>query len=35
VLFERLKATGVMDVVNPVEEAYRSGRIQELSDDED
>jgi hypothetical protein len=35
VLFERLKATGVMDVVNPVEQAYRSGRIQELSDDED
>ncbi|KAG9193882.1 hypothetical protein G6011_03917 [Alternaria panax] len=35
VLFERLKATGVMDVVNPVEEAYRSGRIEELGDDED
>ncbi|KAH6881305.1 guanine nucleotide exchange factor [Alternaria rosae] len=34
VLFERLKATGVMDVQNPVEEAYRSGRIQELPDDE-
>ncbi|KAF2853285.1 hypothetical protein T440DRAFT_487726 [Plenodomus tracheiphilus IPT5] len=34
VLFERLKATGVMDVVNPVEAAYREGRIQELSDDE-
>ena len=28
----RLKATGVMDVQNPVEEAYRSGRIEELSD---
>ncbi|KAF7577821.1 Ric8 multi-domain protein [Pyrenophora tritici-repentis] len=35
VLFERLKATGVMDVQNPVEEAYRSGRIQELDDDDD
>ncbi|KAL6712220.1 hypothetical protein ACN47E_000097 [Coniothyrium glycines] len=35
VLFERLKATGVMNVQNPVEEAMRSGRIQELSDDED
>ncbi|KAH8725108.1 guanine nucleotide exchange factor [Phaeosphaeriaceae sp. PMI808] len=35
VLFERLKATGVMDVQNPVEEAFRSGRIQELADDED
>lgn len=34
VLFERLKKTGVVDVKNPVEEAYRSGRIQELSDDE-
>jgi hypothetical protein len=28
----RLKATGVMNVQNPVEEAYRSGRIDELSD---
>lgn len=35
VLFERLKATGVMDVVNPVEQAYQEGRIQELADDED
>ncbi|KAF2130578.1 hypothetical protein P153DRAFT_395974 [Dothidotthia symphoricarpi CBS 119687] len=35
VLFERLKATGVMDVQNPVEEAFRSGRIEELADDED
>jgi hypothetical protein len=34
VLFERLKATGVVDVKNPVEEAYRSGRIEELSDSE-
>ncbi|KAH7397018.1 guanine nucleotide exchange factor [Phaeosphaeria sp. MPI-PUGE-AT-0046c] len=35
VLFERLKATGVMNVQNPVEAAYREGRIQELDDDED
>ncbi|KAF1911419.1 guanine nucleotide exchange factor [Ampelomyces quisqualis] len=35
VLFERLKATGVMDVQNPVEEAYQSGRIDELPDDSD
>ncbi|KAL5118902.1 hypothetical protein ACEQ8H_003225 [Pleosporales sp. CAS-2024a] len=34
VLFERLKATGVMDVENPVEAAYRSGRIEELPDDD-
>ncbi|KAH7384485.1 guanine nucleotide exchange factor [Pyrenochaeta sp. MPI-SDFR-AT-0127] len=33
VLFERLKATGVVDVQNPVEQAYRSGRIEELPDD--
>ncbi|KAF2020789.1 hypothetical protein BU24DRAFT_416470 [Aaosphaeria arxii CBS 175.79] len=33
VLFERLKATGVMNVQNPVEQAYRSGRIEELPDD--
>ncbi|ORY04127.1 guanine nucleotide exchange factor [Clohesyomyces aquaticus] len=33
VLFERLKATGVMNVQNPVEAAYRSGRIEELPDD--
>jgi hypothetical protein len=31
----RLKATGVMNVQNPVEEAYRSGRIEELPDDSD
>jgi hypothetical protein len=31
----RLKATGVMDVQNPVEAAYRSGRIEELPDDSD
>ncbi|KAF1956995.1 hypothetical protein CC80DRAFT_491855 [Byssothecium circinans] len=35
VLFERLKATGVVDVKNPVEEAFRSGRIEELPDDTD
>lgn len=33
VLFERLKATGVVNVKNPVEEAFRSGRIEELADD--
>ena len=32
---DRLKATGVVDVKNPVEEMYRSGRIQELPDDEE
>ncbi|KAF1931415.1 uncharacterized protein M421DRAFT_347047 [Didymella exigua CBS 183.55] len=32
VLFERLKKTGVVNVKNPVEEAYRSGRIEEMSD---
>ena len=30
-----LKATGVVDIKNPVEEAYTSGRIQELPDDSD
>ncbi|KAF2626224.1 hypothetical protein BU25DRAFT_492351 [Macroventuria anomochaeta] len=34
VLFERLKRTGVVNVQNPVEEALRSGRIEELSDSE-
>ncbi|KAF2796199.1 hypothetical protein K505DRAFT_271919 [Melanomma pulvis-pyrius CBS 109.77] len=33
VLFERLKATGVVNVENPVEEAFRTGRIEELPDD--
>ena len=33
VLFERLKKTGVMDVVNPVEQAMREGRFEELPDD--
>lgn len=33
VLFDRLKATGVVNVENPVREAYQSGRIQELPDD--
>lgn len=32
VLFERLKKTGVVDVVNPVEQAVREGRFQELPD---
>jgi hypothetical protein len=30
VLFERLKATGVMNVVNPVEQAAREGRFEEV-----
>ncbi|KAH6633065.1 guanine nucleotide exchange factor [Boeremia exigua] len=34
VLFERLKKTGVVDVRNPIEEMYRSGRVEELSDSE-
>ncbi|CAM1510152.1 Fc.00g004870.m01.CDS01 [Cosmosporella sp. VM-42] len=34
VLFERLRATGVMDVVNPVEAAMRDGTYRELRDDE-
>ncbi|KAJ2902440.1 hypothetical protein MKZ38_000569 [Zalerion maritima] len=36
VLFERLRQTGVVDVENPVRQAYQTGRIQELdSDDEE
>ncbi|CAG8458046.1 24565_t:CDS:2 [Dentiscutata erythropus] len=34
VLFERLKKTGVMNVVNPVEEAIKSGKINDTIDDE-
>ena len=40
VLFERLKATGVMNVVNPVEQAAREGRldqdhrVEEVDDDD-
>lgn len=30
VLFERLKATGVMNVVNPVEKAVQEGRFEEI-----
>ena len=30
VLFERLGATGVMNVVNPVEQALNEGRFEEL-----
>ena len=33
VLFERLKATGVMNVANPVEQAVREGRFEEIQDD--
>ncbi|SMR50857.1 unnamed protein product [Zymoseptoria tritici ST99CH_1A5] len=32
VLFERLKATGVMNVQNPVEQAIQEGRFEELDD---
>lgn len=35
VLFERLKATGVVNVQNPVEEAMRNGRFEEVEDDSD
>lgn len=35
VLIERLRATGVVDMKNPVEEAIQSGRFQELPDEED
>ncbi|KAF2716828.1 hypothetical protein K431DRAFT_256709 [Polychaeton citri CBS 116435] len=33
VLFERLKATGVMDVKNPVQQAVDEGRFEELPDE--
>lgn len=32
VLFERLKATGVVDVINPVEQAREEGQLKEVSD---
>ncbi|KAL9127421.1 MAG: hypothetical protein Q9217_003690 [Psora testacea] len=32
VLFERLKATGVMNVANPVEQAAREGRLEEVDE---
>ncbi|CAG8457461.1 15842_t:CDS:2 [Funneliformis mosseae] len=32
VLFERLKKTGVMNVVNPIEEAIKSGKFQEYEE---
>ena len=35
VLFERLKATGVVDVKNPVEEAARSGKLEELDESDE
>ncbi|KIW42273.1 uncharacterized protein PV06_05836 [Exophiala oligosperma] len=35
VLFERLKATGVANVTNPVQQAMEEGRLQELSDSDD
>lgn len=33
VLFERLRATGMVDVVNPVRQAVEEGRFEELPDD--
>lgn len=35
VLFERLRATGVVDVVNPVRQAVEEGRFEELPDDQE
>ncbi|KAL1919381.1 uncharacterized protein VTP21DRAFT_2074 [Calcarisporiella thermophila] len=35
VLFERLRKTGVMEVQNPITEAYQSGRMQEMLDSEE
>ncbi|KAL6250727.1 hypothetical protein RBB50_003030 [Rhinocladiella similis] len=35
VLFERLKATGVANVTNPLQQAVEEGRLQELSDSDD
>ncbi|RMZ75878.1 hypothetical protein DV737_g5101, partial [Chaetothyriales sp. CBS 132003] len=35
ILFERLKATGVVDVQNPVQQAHERGRIEELEDSDD
>ena len=32
VLFERLNATGVVNVKNPVQQAMEEGRFEELSD---
>lgn len=34
VLFERLKASGIADIKNPVETALQEGRFQELNDDD-
>ncbi|PHH80772.1 hypothetical protein CDD80_7309 [Ophiocordyceps camponoti-rufipedis] len=34
VLFERLKASGIADIKNPVETALQEGRFQELDDDD-
>jgi hypothetical protein len=35
VLFERLRATGVVDVQNPITQAYQEGRITEVDSDEE
>ncbi|KUI58140.1 Synembryn-A [Cytospora mali] len=34
VLFERLKKTGIIDVQNPVEQAMREGRFQDIKDED-
>jgi hypothetical protein len=33
--FDRLKATGVMNVENPIRQAVQEGRFEELDDDAD
>lgn len=35
VLFERLRATGVVDIQNPIRQAVESGRFQEINDSSD
>ena len=35
VLFERLKATGVVDVKNPVHQAMEEGRVEEVDDEDE
>ncbi|KAK7743570.1 hypothetical protein SLS53_004105 [Cytospora paraplurivora] len=34
VLFERLKKTGIVDIQNPVEQAIREGRFQDIKDED-
>lgn len=33
-LSRRLKRTGIVDIQNPVEQAIREGRFQDIKDDE-